>query len=141
MGLGTAGVSMNHQVQIIQLAQKEGLDPSRLTAKQYNTLALRVRTFREKVRDGRKMAASVGLQSTGIRKSVPLPITESNLGKCRLNKCGSYKVSSDGEDICMQCDCTGRRLRFKASDPLQYCPDPLKLWDNRSLSQKDGAAT
>lgn len=124
---------VDHQLAILELARKEGIDLNRASEATYRRLALKVRTLAEKGADiGR---ASTSMVATTIRlRVVNNEIAKENEEICRKNECGKFRLLEDKKHrqevpACDACNCSGKWLRSKWKDAKEKCP--IGRWDNR----------
>jgi len=123
----------DHQLAIIAAAKERGLDPSRLTQSQYRSLALAIRTAKEKVADATAAIISRGLTGLNLRV-VPDVVAEQNAAVCRSNQCGKFRTLARGrgpaQEACDACNCHSKWLKSKWRDASEKCPLKQPLWDN-----------
>jgi len=127
--------STDFQVAILAAAKARGWNPSQLSPAHYRTLALEVRTSREKLRGIADMLASRTATGLGLRIISPGKAAANDL-ICQSNQCGKYRLLQGGIPACDACVCQGAGLRSKQRDPVWFCPviDPTTnkhFWDNR----------
>lgn len=136
----------DNQPEIIKMATQMGLDPANLTPAQYLRISLAIRSNAECLGDAARAGAS--RLTTSLIK-VSLEQASSNEKKCRSNECGKFREmptvvkvrtpsglsAQMGPKIpaCDACNCSGKNLISKWSDPLQgECP--LGHWSNLDAS-------
>lgn len=118
---------MNHHLQVQNEARKQGRDLATLTENEYFVLAMRVRTSRQKVVDTGKVVANK-VRTSFLGWVVPAEVLEERKRICRTNECGSYGHLSADTEVCHACNCSGKRLASKLSDPNESCPLTPPRW-------------
>lgn len=132
-------MSVDHSLDLIQQAIKEGLDPSNLSRAQYTWLSIKIRSNKERIEDLRRATSS--RVRTFFGDTVSVEKQKANEDVCRSNVCGKFRIikptiiTSEGKKIkgsdapaCDACNCHGQNLISKWQDPREACP--LRLWSN-----------
>lgn len=146
LGASSLRVNMDHGLEIIQEAMREGLDPGNLSEAQYVRLRSKIRSTRELVQDSGRAISSRVRTALGVR--VPEEKARENEAVCRSNECKRFRLlviemrKSDGSaersgvnPACDACNCVGRWLESKWSDPTESCP--LGFWTNAQKTTGD----
>lgn len=119
------------QRKIVELANKRGIDPSKLTDKEYRMLSLEAHnSISLKVEAARKAVTS-RIKTDVLGVTVPLTVSEKNMNICKNCPDNQFMYLSDGAPACKACGCSGKFLISKTKDPIQKCPKGY--WDNNAI--------
>ena len=119
---------MNRKRQIIQKLLDNGVDMSKpIPEKEYNKARLQIRTTKEKVTDGARMARG-RISNRAGRWQVDPEQAASNLSLCVINSCGNYDTLEGDIPVCHACNCNGKDLKYKTAQRGEKCP--VGIWSN-----------
>jgi hypothetical protein len=122
----------NFQLALIAAAKAEGKDPGRLTQREYQRLAMDIRSKERLVRDATKAIISRGMTGLSLRV-VSEKKQAANKEICK--KCPKFRILADSSPACDACSCSGKWLESKWADKIEQCP--LGHWSNLEPEVRD----